>query len=180
MGLKNHSVLKDQSGIALVISILLLLVLTLIGTGSVLTSNYEIKLSGNKRGLTEAFYATDGGIQSALAEIDNFDLLAHFVPVDPKTLPYDLQNQYIDSKFSAPILPLPTGVKFVDPPKVTIFHAQQTNVPRGSGFSAINFEYNHFIIDSEGSDQTDLGLVKSNARVREKIVKVTPTLQGGY
>ena len=176
----NHSIRNDQSGIALVIAILMLLILTLMGTASVTTSTYEIRLSGSKRGSTDAFYATDGGIQSVLAEIENFNLSAHFAPVDLKTLPDDLRDQSIDSKFSSPSLPLPPGVNFVKPPNVTIFHARQTNVPRGSGFSAINFEYDHFIIDSVGSDQMDLGLVKSSSHIREKIVNVTPTPQGGY
>ena len=180
MDLRNHSIRNDQSGIALVIAILMLLILTLMGTASVTTSTYEISLSGNKRGSTDAFYTTDGGIQSALSEIDNFNLSAHFVPVDFKTLPLDLQDQPIDRKFSSPSLPLPPGVSFVDPPKITIFHTQQVNAPRGSGFSAIGFEFEHFIIDSVGTDQMDLGLIKSRSHLREKIVNVTPTPQGGY
>jgi len=180
MDSKNHSIRNDQSGIALVIAILMLLILTLMGTASVTTSTYEIRLSGSKRGSTDAFYATDGGIQSVLAEIDNFNLSARFVPVDLKTLPADLQDQFIDSKFSSPSLPLPQGVSFVDPPKITIFHTQQMNAPRGSGFSAISFEYEHFIVDSVGTDQMDLGLVKSSSHIREKIVNVRPTPQGGY
>ena len=171
---------KDQSGIALVIAILMLLILTLMGTASITTSTYEIRLSGSKRGSTSAFYATDGGIQSVLAESENFNHSAHFVPVDLKALPDDLRDQSIDSKFSSPWLPLPQGVSFVDPPKITIFHARQTNAPRASGFSAINFEYNHFIIDSVGMDQTDLGLGRASSHIREKIVNVAPTPQGGY
>ena len=171
---------SNQSGIALVLAILMLLILTLMGTASVTTSTYEMRLSGSKRGSTDAFYATDGGIQSALAEIDNFNLSAHFVPVDLKTLPADLQDQSIDRKFSSPMLPLPPGVSFVDPPKITIFHTQQMNAPRGSGFSAIGFDYEHFIVDSVGTDQMDLGLVKSSSHIREKIVNVKPTPQGGY
>ncbi len=179
MNLRNHAILKEQ-GMALVIAILMLLILTLMGTASVTTSTYEIRLSGSKRGLTDAFYATDGGIQSALAEIGNFNLSARFVPVNPETLPEDLRDQSIDSKFSTPLLPLPPGVKFARPPKITIFHTQQMNAPRGSGFSAINFGYEHFIIDSVGTDQTDIGLVKSSSHITEKIVTVTPTPQGGY
>ena len=177
---KNHFILNDQSGVALVIAMLMLLILTLIGTASITTSTYETRLSGNKRGSTDAFYATDGGIQSALAEIENFNLSARFMPVDLKTLPDDLQNQSVDSKFSSPSLPLPQGVSFVDPPKITVFHTEQMNAPRGSGFSAIGFEYEHFIVDSVGTDQMDLGLVKSTSHIREKIVNVRPTAQGGY
>lgn len=180
MDSRNHSILEDQSGVALVIAIMMLLVLTLIGTASIMTSTHEIKLSGSKRGSTDAFYATDGGIQSVLTEIDNFDLSARFVPVDSKTVPDDLKDQSIDSRFSSPSLPLPEGVSFIDPPKITIFHIQQMNAPRGSGFSAISFEYEHFIVDSVGTDQRDLGLVKSSSHIREKIVNVRPTPQGGY
>jgi hypothetical protein len=180
MDSRNHPIRNGESGVALVIAILMLLILTLMGTASVMTSTYETKLSGSKRGSTDAFYATDGGIQSALAEIDNFNLSSHFVPVDLKALPDDLKDQSIDSKFSSPMLPLPPGVRFVNPPKVTIFHTQQMNAPRGSGFSAISFEYEHFIVDSVGTDQMDLGLVKSSSHIREKIVDVKPTLQGGY
>jgi hypothetical protein len=180
MDSRNYSFRKDQSGIALVIAILMLLILTLMGTASVMTSTYEMRLSGSNRGSTDAFYATDGGIQSALAEIDNFNLSARFIPVDLKTLPTDLQDQSIDSKFSSPMLPLPPGVSFVDPPKITIFHTQQMNAPRSTGFSAIGFEYEHFIIDSVGTDQMDLGLFKSSSHIREKIVNVRPTEQGGY
>jgi hypothetical protein len=176
----GHSVLKDQAGIALVIAIMMLLILTLMGTASIMTSTHEIKLSGSKRGSTDAFYATDGGIQSVLADIDNFNLSSRFVPVDANTLPDDLKDQSIDSKFSSPSLPLPKGVSFVDPPKITIFHIQQMNTPRGSGFSAISFEYEHFIIDSVGTDQMDLGIGKATSHIREKVVNVTPTPQGGY
>jgi hypothetical protein len=180
MDMKYSAILKDHSGVALVIAMLMITVLTLIGLASTYTSTVEIKLSGNKRGSTDAFYAADGGIQSVLPDIWNFNVPINFVPVDRKALPADLQNESIDKKNSKPSLALPSGVSFVEPPRVTIYHTAQTNTPRGSGFSAINFEYDHYIIDSMGRDQTDVGLVRSNCQVREKIATVVPTLQGGY
>jgi len=180
MHLKGQLVSDSQSGIALVVAILLLLILTLMGTAAITTSTYEVKLSGSKRGSTDAFYVTDGGIQSALAETENFNLSGRFVPVDLKSLPPDLQDQSIDTKFSSPSLPLPQGIRFADPPKITIFHARQEGAPRGSGFSAIGLEYEHFIIDAVGTDQMDFGLLKSSSHIREKIVHVKSTAQGGY
>lgn len=180
MDMKYSAILKDQSGVALVIAMLMIIVLTLIGLASTYSSTLEIKLSGNKRGLTDAFYTADGGIQSVLLDIGNFNVPINFVPVDRNSLPADLQNEPIDKKNSKPSLALPSGVRFVEPPRVTIYHTAQTNAPRGSGFSAINFEYDHYIIDSSGRDQTDVGLVRSNCQVREKIATVVPTLQGGY
>jgi hypothetical protein len=180
MDIKYNAILKDHSGVALVIAMLMVTILTLIGIASTFTSTVEIRLSGNKRGLTDAFYAADGGIQSVLPGIGNFNVSTNFVSVDPKTLPTDLQNESIDKKNSKPSLALPSGLSFVEPPRVTIYHTAQTNSPIGSGFSAINFEYDHFIVDSIGRDQTEMGLVRSNCQIREKIATVVPTLQGGY
>jgi hypothetical protein len=180
MNIKNNAIFKNQSGVVLIIAMLMITILTLIGIASTFTSTVEIKLSGNKRGSTDAFYAADGGIQSILPDIGNFNVSNNFVPIDPGTLPIDLQNESIDRKNFSPSLALPSGVNFIEKPRVTIYHTSQTNVPRGTGFSAINFEYDHYIIDSVGRDQTDMGLVKSNCQVREKIVKFAPTLQGGY
>ncbi len=176
---RTLSVFRTQSGVALVVAILMLLILTLMGTASIMTSTHEIKLSGSKRGSTDAFYATDGAIHYVLADIENFDLSSRFVPVDPKTLPDDLRDYSID-KVSMVKFSLPRGVHFVDPPRVTIFHVQQRNVPRGSGFSSIGFEYEHFIIDSVGRDQRDVGSFKASSHIREKVVSVRPTYQGGY
>ncbi len=180
MGWRNRTFVEDQKGIALVIAILMLLILTLLGSASITTSTYETKLSGDKRGSTDAFYATDGGIQSVLSETDNFNLSARFVSVDAKALPEDLRDQSIDSKYASPSMPLPPGVGFVHPPEITIFHAQQVNAPKGSGFSAINFKYEHFIIDAVGTDQMDPGIGRSSSHIRQKVVTVKPTPQGGY
>jgi hypothetical protein len=180
MDKKHRTILKDQSGVALVIAMLMITILTLIGLASTYTSTLEIKLSGNKRGSTDAFYAADGGIQSVLPDIGNFNVPINFVSVDRNSLPADLQNEPIDKKNPKPSLTLPSGVRFVEPPRVTIYHTAQTNAPRESGFSAMNFEYDHYLIDSIGRDQTDVGLARSNCQIREKIATVVPTLQGGY
>ena len=70
---------KDESGVALVIALVLMVVLTLIGLASTLSSTYEVKLSGNKRGSTDAFYAADSGVQVTVANIKNFDLPGQYV-----------------------------------------------------------------------------------------------------
>lgn len=178
--LRAYCMRNDQTGAALAIALLMLLILTLMGASSIMTSIDEIRLSGNKRGATNAFYTADGGIESVASEIENFDVSTYFAPLDPKTLPPDLKDQSIDSKFSSPLLPLPKGASFRHPPKVTIFHSRQVSAPRASGFSAIGFEYEHFIIDSIGTDQIDAGFARSSSHLRKKVVTVRPTLQGGY
>jgi hypothetical protein len=157
-----QGIIRDQSGAALVIALLMMITLTLIGLGSVLTSTFEIKLSGNKRGSTDAFYAADSGVQVLLANIKNFDL----------------PGKYTDSQFDPftdPDNPNPTRVK------ATIYHIpEQHGAPRGAGISATHFEFMYFNIHTTGQDQTDLSPVKSACSIEEKVVRLVPTMQGGY
>jgi hypothetical protein len=154
--------IKDQSGVALVLALIMIVILTLIGLASTYTSTFEMKLSGNKRGTTDAFYAADSGVQVIVANVDNFSL----------------PGKYVDNKydpFTDPNNPNPTKAKVL-----IQYDTTQEGSPRGSGFSAISFEFRHFVIDSKGQDQLDLSLVKSAAEIEQKVVRLVPTLQGGY
>jgi len=154
--------IKDQSGVALVLALIMIVILTLIGLASTYTSTFEMKLSGNKRGTTDAFYAADSGVQVIVANVENFSL----------------PGKYVDEKydpFTDPNNPNPTKAKVL-----IQYDTTQEGSPRGSGFSAISFEFRHFVIDSKGQDQLDLSLVKSAAEIEQKVVRLVPTLQGGY
>jgi len=162
MSKKIVNPVKDQSGVALVLALVMIVILTLIGLASTYTSNFELKLSGNKRGTTDAFYAADSGVQVIVANVDNFSL----------------PGKYVDNKydpFTDPGNPNPTHAEVI-----IQFDTTQEGSPRGSGFSAISFEFKHFVIDSKGQDQLDLSLVKSAAEIEQKVVRLVPTLQGGY
>ncbi len=163
MSSKANFILKDQSGVALVIALIMIVVLTLVGLASTYTSTFEMKLSGNKRGTTDAFYAADSGIQITVANIENFNLPGK----------YDDDNKY--DPFTDPSNHNTTNAKVI-----IQYDTTQEGSPRGSGFSAISFEYKHFLIDSTGRDQTDIGLIRSACEVEEKVVRLVPTLQGGY
>lgn len=56
--------LKDQKGIALVVALIMLLVLTFIGFGAISLTSYEARIAGNERVYNNAFYASDGGIEN--------------------------------------------------------------------------------------------------------------------
>ena len=155
-------IIRDQSGAALVIALLMMVTLTLIGLGSLLTSTFEIKVSGNKRGSTDAFYAADSGVQVLMANIKNFDLPGKYT-----------DNQY--NPFEDPDNPNPTEVK------ATIYYIpEQHGSPRGAGVSATHFEFIYFNIRTTGEDQTELFTVKSRCSIEEKVVRLIPTMQGGY
>jgi Tfp pilus assembly protein PilX len=171
---------RDQSGAALVVALIMLICLTVIALASNLTSIFEIKLSGNKRGSTDAFYTADGGIQAALSTLTNFSTSSYVAVPNTSSLPQGLSTESIDSQLTAPALPLPSGVTFTLPPQVTIYHTYKVGAPRGSGFSATgSYDYAYYIIDSIGTDQIELASLKSSCRLTEKVVRLLPTMQGG-
>jgi Tfp pilus assembly protein PilX len=173
--------LRDQSGAALVVALIMLICLTVIALASSLTSIFEIKLSGNKRGSTDAFFTADGGIQAVLPTITNFNTSTGYIAVaDTSTLPQPLRSESIDQKFTNPTFSLPSGITFTDQPTVTIYHTKKEGAPRGSGFSATgSYDFAYFVIDSVGRDQLEVAALKSNSEVVEKVVRLLPTLQGG-
>ena len=58
----KRSMWEDQKGVALVVALIMLLVLTLIGMSSISSTFYESKISGNDRFGAAAFYASKGGV----------------------------------------------------------------------------------------------------------------------
>jgi hypothetical protein len=66
--MKKNS-LKNEKGVALIIALLMLLVLTFIGINSISTTTFETNISGNERVGTDAFYASEGGFQVALNQV---------------------------------------------------------------------------------------------------------------
>jgi len=175
MAMKKKVSLEDQSGAALVIALVMIVVLTVIALASSLSSIFEIKLSGNKRGSTDAFYTTDGGIQATMANLDNLDS-STYILINTGDVPQYLSNQSIDSKLNG----APTfagGLTFKEAPNVVVYHPTRTTAP--PGFSAGSFSYQYFVIDSTGRDQTETDLLKSTCHITETVVRIMPSEQGG-
>src|SRR4030042_518611 len=117
MATKLNITLKDQSGAVLVIALIMMIVLTLIGLASTFPSTFEIKLSGNKRGSTDAFYAAEGGVQATLANPANFTPSSYTLIPNSSGLPVDLRNEPIDKRLTGPVLLLPAGGNFYNQPQ---------------------------------------------------------------
>jgi len=62
--MKTKDGLRNQKGIALVVALIMLLVLTFIGFGAISLTSYEARIAGNERVYNNAFYAGDGGIEN--------------------------------------------------------------------------------------------------------------------
>lgn len=159
---KKLSLIKNQKGMAMVLALIMIIVLTLIGLASTFTSTFEIKLSGNKRGITDAFYSADSGVQVVMANIENFDLPGKYE-----------NNKY--NPFKDPNNSNPTQAKV----EITYIPSQQ-GPPKGLGFSATgNYEFNYYLIESTGYDQSEISPMKSKCTIQQKVVRLIPTLQGG-
>jgi PilX N-terminal len=69
MGKKRYRILRNDTGSALIMALLILLVLTLLGINAINTTTFETGISGNERARVEAFYAAEAGIQEALSRL---------------------------------------------------------------------------------------------------------------
>ena len=58
--------LNNEKGIAIVVAILLLLVVTLIGISAINTTTFEASISGNQRASEQAFYVAEAGINELM------------------------------------------------------------------------------------------------------------------
>jgi hypothetical protein len=73
---------KDEKGIALVLGMLLLLILTLIGISALNDSTYDILISGNERASVQAFYVAEAGINEFMGRFRD-DATNHIPDNDP-------------------------------------------------------------------------------------------------
>jgi Tfp pilus assembly protein PilX len=157
MAPKADSILKNQSGMALVVALIMIVVLTLIALASSYTSIFEIKLSGTKRASADAFYAADAGVSQITTNTANFNLNS-----------YDV-NTYTPFSDPGNATPNPTNVV-----ATITYIPTQSGPPRGTGFSAVNLDYAYYQIQSVGKDQHSSISPVSTATIQEEIVRLLP------
>jgi Tfp pilus assembly protein PilX len=63
--------LNEQKGMALVVALIMLLVLTLIGISAISMTTFETNIAGNERIYNLAFYTADGGIENFRGRVSN-------------------------------------------------------------------------------------------------------------
>jgi Tfp pilus assembly protein PilX len=69
----DPSVFKNEKGVALVIALIMLIILTFIGISSISSSVFETKISGNERVGSSAFYAAEGGVYDGISRLPKTD-----------------------------------------------------------------------------------------------------------
>lgn len=58
--------MRNEKGVVLVIAVLAMITATLLGIAAMMTSDIEVRMSGNQRCMEAALYAADGGIDNGL------------------------------------------------------------------------------------------------------------------
>ena len=81
----------NERGVALVVAVLVMITATFLGIAAVMTSDIEIRISGNQRCSEKAFYAADAGADTGLAWLLNLGP----VPPDRSSLPTMDGTQYV-------------------------------------------------------------------------------------
>jgi type IV pilus assembly protein PilX len=72
----KKNILETQKGVALIVALIILLVLTLIGISAISTTTFETSLSGNERVATDAFYAAEAGVQVGISQLPDTSAIA--------------------------------------------------------------------------------------------------------
>jgi hypothetical protein len=68
-GKVERNILRNKKGVALIIALIMLLILTFIGISAISTTTFETNISGNERVGTVAFYASEAIIQKGLDQL---------------------------------------------------------------------------------------------------------------
>jgi hypothetical protein len=178
MTAKKSIILRNQSGAALVIALIMLIVITLIALASSYTSIFEIKMSGNKRGLTDAFYVADGGVNAIASSPASFNTsVSGYIVLVGNTLGLLGYDPFASPP--NPNIPNPTKIPPVNAPLTTsnapiIWYNTKSGPPRGSGFSAVNMNYAYFQVQCAGNDSVGSGAMTT---IQEDVVVLKPAQQ---
>lgn len=153
MASKKNTVLGKQSGTALVVALIMMVVITLIALASSYTSIFEIGISGNKRGKTNAFFVADGCINEIASSAATYNP-ANFthVLIPNTTSRYDNPNPSCGSG------------------SVTAF-LNQTGAPRGGGWG-LGTTYSWFMINCTGNDTAGSA---ATSQMQEDVMRLLPS-----
>lgn len=149
MEIKNNNFLINETGAALVIALIMMIVLTVIGLASTFTSTFEIILSGEKRKSTDAFYAADSGVNIIMLKKENFV---------PDRMNYDPFTDYPEENITQVDAIVDYDSSKVGPPK---------------SFSSIYLNYAYFWIESIGNDSISM-TNRSTCTIDQQVVRLLP------
>lgn len=141
---------RRQRGVALVTSLVILLILTIIGIAAMRTSSLEERMAGNVQDTTYAFQAAESGLNRAIAEPGGLSLTSEVT----KSYTFGSARAETSTKF-----------KQFAPPK------------RGSGYSATSFDSANFDQSSTGKMGADASGSVARSTVHRGVAQIIPKQQ---
>jgi len=136
-----------QQGVALAVSLVLLLALTIIGISALGTTAVEERMAGNTQELNRAFHMAETGLVNAYADVGNFDL--------NQTQSHILTNTTMHASVQVET----TFKQFAQP-------------GRGSNYSAVDYSAANFETISTGMTDTAV-----NNTLHQGAFQITPKIQ---
>lgn len=145
--MKNQ--VDNQKGFALILTLIILFLMSILGTMIFSTTTTEVQISRNYSLRQDAFYAADRGMEYALSD----------------------GNIYLTIGTGTLNLPL-TGVSLASSgtnSTGTVQYAATGNPPRGSGVDVTQFKANYFVVNMTGTGQGN-----SNVELEANIARIVP------
>src|SRR3989304_9219120 len=68
---RNMKIIRNEKGIALLVALMVLIMLTLSGMAAILTTTTEVNIAGNEKQATQALYLAEAGVSQVKAFFEN-------------------------------------------------------------------------------------------------------------
>lgn len=153
---ERRSIYRER-GTALVMSLIILMILTILGITAMSTSSLEEKMSGNVQESTRAFEVAESALQSALTNVALYQQAGTPTadyPIQPSGAPRRVARVSSTLRIDASNKPITT------PP------------PRGSGFDANKFDTYHFAQGSAVTPDVDSSNTGLNTTINRGIAQI--------
>lgn len=145
------TICKDEKGMALVITLLVMFLMAIMGTTLFSVSTTEMKISRNNRFSSETFYAAERGNE--------------YAQTDPA-----IYTTVGTASVSVPLTGISLQVGQTDA-SGTVSYMATGNPPRGSGVDISDFKANYFLVEITGT-----GSGNATERIESNVAKIVPNI----
>ncbi|MEK7773958.1 MAG: pilus assembly PilX N-terminal domain-containing protein [Deltaproteobacteria bacterium] len=151
--MKTGKLINNEKGVALVLALVMLFLMSLLGSMIFNTSTTEVQISRNFRTRQDAFYAAERGVQYSYGDSNVYSSI---IPGTTNTVnvPVGAVSLQVGSSDAAG----------------TVQYVGNGNPPRGSGVDVTQYQANYYVIDvtGTGSNNANLEMEAGNAKIVPK------------
>jgi len=146
--MKQKFLLEKEKGSVTVLALVLLMLLTLLGTAAMSTSTIETRIAGNELRYKQAFYAAEsaGAYVAWRSDLYGPD---NITPGTPHYFPNNTTSPYIPETAALPTAQ-PIDATGVQSFNGMVEYASSSSPPRGSGYSVGKFKAHQYKMECKG------------------------------